>query len=113
MNKKWLTLVCILFVFASLLIACGQNHADEDETDNIICIGYQKNGPLLIVKALGQFEERLNEEGVEVEWRLFQAGPALTEAINTGSIDLGRAGKTQVILARDGNYHFYYMQEQL
>lgn len=110
MNKKWLTLVCLLFVFASLLIACGQNHADEDETDNIIRIGYQKNGPLLIVKALGQFEERLNEEGFEVEWRLFQAGPALTEAINTGSIDLGRTGNTPVIFAQAANSPFYYLQ---
>lgn len=52
------------------------------------------------MKGLGTLEESLEPLGYEVEWHEFQAGPALIEALNAGSIDVGRTGNTPVIFAQ-------------
>ncbi|MGM8215288.1 sulfonate ABC transporter substrate-binding protein [Bacillaceae bacterium W0354] len=102
--------ISLMMVASLFLVACGdQDEANESE-DQVVRIGYQKNGPFLIVKALGNLDERLKEEGYEVEWKLFQAGPALVEAINTGSIDVGRTGNTPVIFAQASGAPFVYLQ---
>lgn len=44
--------------------------------------------------------------GYKVEWKEFQAGPALMEALHAGSIDFGRTGNVPVIFAQSSNTPF-------
>jgi len=60
-----------------------------------LVIGYQAipNGDLA-VKQLGYLEDALPD--VEIEWKLFDSGGAVNEAIVAGSIDIGLAGSSPV-----------------
>lgn len=100
--RKKLKLLFLSIVCMFLFVGCSQHEASNNSTEeeNVIRIGYQKNGPLIILKSLGTLEERLKEEGYTVEWKLFQAGPALVEALNAGSIDFGRTGNSPPIFAQ-------------
>lgn len=97
MLKKLLRYFIVLFIV--VLAGCNDTSASTEE-ENVIRIGYQKNGPLIILKSLGTLEERLQSEGYEVQWHEFQAGPALVEALNAGSIDFGRTGNSPPIFAQ-------------
>src|SRR5450631_105292 len=56
-------------------------------------IGYQKAAnTLVLLKAHGTLEKRLQPLGVEVTWSEFTAGPQLLEGLNVGSIDFGYVG---------------------
>ena len=57
--------------------------------DNVLRIGYQKYGTLVLLKARGSLEKRLAPMHVEVKWTEFPAGPQLLEGLNVGSIDFG------------------------
>ncbi|MCP8615875.1 sulfonate ABC transporter substrate-binding protein [Salirhabdus salicampi] len=110
--KKLLSLrvmVLLFFVAGTLLVGCNQSGKTEGDKDNVVVIGYQKNCPLVILKSLGTLEERLEEIGYTVEWKLFQAGPALLEALNAGSIDFGRTGNTPPIFAQASNAPIAYV----
>lgn len=103
MRKKF-TIVCfsLLLFFVVSLTACSESELQSAEAneEKVVRIGYQKNGQLVILKGLGMLEERLGPLGYKVEWKEFQSGPALMEAINAGSIDIGRTGNTPVIFAQ-------------
>ncbi|WP_269409141.1 sulfonate ABC transporter substrate-binding protein [Lentibacillus daqui] len=107
MGKRFLLLLSMLFVIA-VFSGCskGESAPSDVEQDHVIRIGYQKNGPLVILKSLGTLEEQLNSLGYTVEWKLFQEGPALVEALNAGSIDFGRTGNSPVIFAQAANTDF-------
>jgi len=108
----------LLFIFLSvsiLFITClsgcsqtevasaGKNVQNEQ---NIVRIGYQKNCPFVILKGLGTLEEQLEPLGFEVEWKEFQSGPALMEAFNAGSIDVGRTGNSPIVFAQAAGTSF-------
>src|ERR1700691_5731626 len=76
----------ILILRAVAPISVAQN------ADNVIRIGYQKYGTLVLLKARGSLERRLAPMHVEVKWNEFPAGPQLLEGLNVGSIDFGTAG---------------------
>ncbi|HWO75701.1 MAG TPA: sulfonate ABC transporter substrate-binding protein [Bacillus sp. (in: firmicutes)] len=102
--------VMSLFLMVStVLIGCSARGEEEKDSTNVIRIGYQKNGPLLILKSLGTLEERLEEIGFTVEWNEFQAGPALLEALNAGSIDLGRTGNSPPVFAQAADAPLVYV----
>ncbi len=63
-------------------------------------IGYQKTGPLLLVKARRLLENRFEPQGVSVRWVEFPSGPPLLEALNAGSIDYGYTGDAPPIFAQ-------------
>lgn len=73
-----------------------------------IRIGFQKNGPFLVAKTRGVVEQRFGALGVGVEWREFQFGPPLVEALNVGAIDLGSVGDTPPIFAQAARSKFVY-----
>ena len=103
MKKPFALLVGLLLVSAMFLSACSSKEAAPTKTDmeeQVVRIGYQKNGPLIILKNLGYLEERLKPLNYSVEWFEFTAGPALLEALNAGSIDLGRTGDSPPIFAQ-------------
>src|SRR5690625_3391125 len=103
--KRKILLLGFSLVFLMLPIYGCQNLEipslkEETEENDVVRIGYQKNGPLVILKSLGNLEKNLKEKGYEVEWREFQEGPALVEALSAGSIDMGRTGNSPVIFAK-------------
>jgi sulfonate transport system substrate-binding protein len=107
--KKKMKLLFISAICLVLFVGCSQSGGSSEadsEGDKVIRIGYQKNGPLIILKSLGTLEERLEEEGYTVEWKQFQAGPALVEALNAGSIDFGRTGNSPPIFAQAADAPF-------
>ena len=91
----------LLIIVCLIVTGCSVNNSSADDNkEDVVRIGYQKNGPLIILKTLGTLEERLKEIGYKVEWNEFQAGPALVEALNAGSIDFGRTGNSPPIFAQ-------------
>ena len=81
-----------LLTLLSATAACG---ADDDEatgTAGPLRIGYQRFGGLSLVKARG-------DAPGGVTWSLFDSGPALTEALKAGAIDLGQTGEAPPIFA--------------
>ncbi|GGB31447.1 sulfonate ABC transporter substrate-binding protein [Lentibacillus populi] len=100
--RKKISLLLIGLLCMTAVTGCSMSDdaSANTEQDHVIRIGYQKNGPLIILKSLGTLEERLDSLGYTVEWKEFQAGPALVEALNAGSIDFGRTGNSPVIFAQ-------------
>lgn len=98
----------------AMLFLMGCTESDKQPSssakeDQVIRIGYQKNGPLVLLKTLGTLDDRLDELGYQVEWKEFQAGPLLVEALNADSIDFGRTGNTPVIFAQAADTPFVYV----
>jgi taurine transport system substrate-binding protein len=79
----------------TLLAACGD---DEDSssggTPETITIGYQQipNGDL-VVKHEGWLEEAFGDD-VTVEWKLFDSGGSVNEAVLAGGVDIGLVGSS-------------------
>jgi sulfonate transport system substrate-binding protein len=102
------TLNVILIVplaLAIVLAAAGIPAAVEvssphDEPLTELRIGYQKGGPLLILKSSGELDRRLGTLGVHVRWAEFPSGPPLLEAVNAGALELGVAGNAATVFAQ-------------
>ena len=77
--------------------------------DKVVTIGYQKYGNLILLKGHGGLESKLAPLGFRVEWREFQSGPPLLEALNAGAIDFGHAGETPPIFAQAASVPFVYV----
>lgn len=77
-------------------------------SDKVVTIGFQKYGNLILLKGRGGLESRLAPLGFKVEWREFQSGPPLMEALNAGAIDFGHAGETPPIFAQAAGVPFVY-----
>jgi sulfonate transport system substrate-binding protein len=90
-----------LSVFAPFTLA--QN------ADNVIRIGYQKYGTLVLLKARGSLEKRLAPLHVQVKWTEFPAGPQLLEGLNVGSIDFGTVGEAPPIFAQAAGADLVYV----
>ena len=90
-----------LTVFAPFTLA--QN------ADNVIRIGYQKYGTLVLLKARGILEKRLAPLHVQVKWTEFPAGPQLLEGLNVGSIDFGTVGEAPPIFAQAAGADLVYV----
>jgi sulfonate transport system substrate-binding protein len=78
----------------------------------IVRIGYQKYGTLNVVRARGDLDKALNQQGKKVQWLLFSAGPQLLEALNGGSIDVGNTGEAPPIFAQAANSSLLYLGNQ-
>ena len=94
---------CVLAVLAFAPCVLAQN------ADNVIRIGYQKYGTLVLLKARGSLEKRLAPLHVEVKWTEFPAGPQLLEGLNVGSIDFGIAGEAPPIFAQAAGADLVYV----
>jgi sulfonate transport system substrate-binding protein len=78
-------------------------------SDNVLRIGYQKYGTLVLLKARGSLEKRLAPLHVEVKWTEFPAGPQLLEGLNVGSIDFGTVGEAPPIFAQAAGADLVYV----
>ena len=72
-------------------------------------VGYQKYGNLLLLKASGFLERRLQPLGWSIEWKQFVSGPPLMEALAAGAIDFGTAGETPPIFAQAAGAPLLYL----
>jgi sulfonate transport system substrate-binding protein len=98
------TLVILILVAMALAPnALAQN------ADNVLRIGYQKYGTLVLLKARGSLEKRLAPLHVEVKWTEFPAGPQLLEGLNVGSIDFGTVGEAPPIFAQAAGADLVYV----
>ncbi len=77
--------------------------------DHVVRIGYQKYGTLVLEKARGTLERRLQPVGVHVTWTEFLSGPALFEALGAGALDFGIAGDAPPIFAQAGGVELAYV----
>lgn len=74
--------------------------ADGEAWPKEISLGYQKYGPLIILKSTGELEKRLQDKGVSVKWAEFQFGPPMLEALNTNNLDFAVTGETPPVFAQ-------------
>lgn len=95
--KKQVFAVVVLALI--LLTACGQNTNNGDGRKGTIRIGYQKSGPILLLKKEKRLEDELGKLGYKVEWSEFNTGASILEALNAGSIDFATAGDTPSVFA--------------
>jgi sulfonate transport system substrate-binding protein len=91
-----------------LILVTFAPFVSAQDTDNVIRIGYQKYGTLVLLKARGSLEKRLAPLHVEVKWTEFPAGPQLLEGLNVGSIDFGIAGEAPPIFAQAAGADLVY-----
>jgi sulfonate transport system substrate-binding protein len=78
-----------------------QGASSGEEAIGEFRIGYQKGGPLSILKSSGALERRLAPLQVHVRWAEFPSGPPLLEALNAGALELGVAGNAATVFAQD------------
>jgi sulfonate transport system substrate-binding protein len=77
-------------------------------------IGFQKAAAaLVLLRANGSLERRLQVEGVRVTWAEFTAGPQLLEGLNARAIDFGYVGEVPPIFALAGGANFVYTAYEL
>ncbi len=74
--------------------------ADGEAWPKEISLGYQKYGPLIILKSTGELEKRLQDKGVSVKWAEFQFGPPMLEALNSNNLDFAVTGETPPVFAQ-------------
>ena len=95
------------------LNANATNSATFNQAEsNVVRIGYQKYGTLFLLKARGDLDKRLKEQGISVQWVQFPAGPPLLEALNAGSIDYGSTGETPPIFAQAAGTPLVYVAHE-
>jgi len=94
---------------AGVMLLSGCSKKEESVTLNI---GFQKYGVLPILKERGTLETVLKEQGVNVKWVEFPAGPQLLEGLNVGSVSFGEAGEAPPIFAQAANSNLVYVANQ-
>jgi sulfonate transport system substrate-binding protein len=84
---------------AAFLAGCGGESGDAGAAaGGKLRIGYQRFGGLSLAKVRG--------DAPDAEWSLFESGPALTEALKAGAIDIGQTGEAPPIFAAAGKINF-------
>lgn len=104
--QKLLAIALTVAAFALLLILTA---FPVRAADNVVRIGFQKYGTLVLLKEKGLLEERLKPLGYSVEWTEFPGGPQLLEALNVGAIDYGTTGEAPPIFAQAAGAPLLYV----
>ncbi|MFC6086455.1 aliphatic sulfonate ABC transporter substrate-binding protein [Sphaerisporangium aureirubrum] len=85
-----------VLALAGSLVACGGGETKAGEEG--LRVGYQRFGGQSLLKARGL--------ATKATWSLFESGPALTEALKAGAIDIGQTGEAPPIFAAAGGTKF-------
>jgi sulfonate transport system substrate-binding protein len=105
-RRRTLGLLTTLTIAAAGL---GVSNFATAQSKQVLRIGYQKAAStLVLLKAHGALEKRLQAQGVEVKWAEFTAGPQLLEALNVGSVDFGYVGEAPPVFAQAAGADFVY-----
>jgi sulfonate transport system substrate-binding protein len=94
----------ILLLGSTLVAGCAKDAqepaaAAPGAPEEPLRVGYQRFGGLSLVKAR-------KAEAPGTTWNLFESGPALTEGIKAGAIDIGQVGEAPPIFAAAGKIDF-------
>src|SRR5438034_2024410 len=84
--RRWVRLVvvtCCGVMLASTVLSATGN------TSLVLRVGYQQYGTLILLKARGTLEQRLQPRGIAVQWTEFPAGPELLDGLHGDRIDVG------------------------
>jgi sulfonate transport system substrate-binding protein len=110
-RRRWLK--CAAWGVVSLTAGAwgigSTQQAFAQERTKTLRIGYQKYGTLVLLRARGTLEKRLAQQGVNVSWLEFPAGPQLLEGLNAGAVDFGTVGETPPIFAQAAGVDFVYV----
>jgi sulfonate transport system substrate-binding protein len=98
--RRTVALAVALTLVATLLGGCGSDDDDAAAGSGPLRIGYQRFGGLSLVKARG--------DAPGAQWSLFESGPALTEALKAGAIDIGQTGEAPPIFAAAAKVPFVF-----
>lgn len=104
------TLGLLFAAVAGMMTAAMPMAAQAQDTARAeLRIGYQKYGTLTLLKGRGTLEKRLAEQGINVKWTEFPAGPVLLEGLNVGSVDFGTVGEAPPIFAQAAGANLVYV----
>ncbi|MFZ6850021.1 sulfonate ABC transporter substrate-binding protein [Undibacterium sp. RuRC25W] len=106
------TIAILSAMLASGLASVAAPGFTQNKVSSTLRIGYQKYGPLTILKGTGALEKRLVPLGVDVKWTEFTAGPQLLEGLNVGSIDFGTTGEAPPIFAQAAGADLVYVANE-
>jgi sulfonate transport system substrate-binding protein len=95
-RRRLAVLGAVVIGAAAMLTGCGGDDSGGEASP--LRVGYQRYGSLSLLKA--------RNEAPGVTWSLFESGPALTEALKAGSIDIGETGEAPPIFAAAGKIQF-------
>ena len=87
-------------------LLCVVAVANRAESSEVLRVGYQKSGALLLTKTSGLLEKALTPLGYTVQWKEFPSGLPLLEALNGGSIDIGHSGDAPLLFAQAAGIPF-------
>src|SRR6201990_3036255 len=101
--KRWIAsaMLSIAIVGATVGLSYGQ--------EEVVRIGFQKYGKLVLLKSKGSLEGKLKALGYQVVWTEFPSGPPLLEALNVGAIDFGNTGEAPPIFAQAAGAPIVYV----
>jgi sulfonate transport system substrate-binding protein len=98
--RRLLAAVTVAVALLGSLTGCGGSGdgSSSGSSTKPLRVGYQRFGGLSLVKA--------RQAAPGVTWSLFESGPALTEALKAGAIDIGQTGEAPPIFAAAGGVDF-------
>jgi sulfonate transport system substrate-binding protein len=104
--RRWVRLVvvtCCGVMLASTVLSATGN------ASLVLRVGYQQYGTLILLKARGTLEQRLQPRGIAVQWTEFPAGPELLEGLHGGRIDVGATGEAPPVFAQAAGAQVVYV----
>lgn len=115
LSVKVLVLFDVGLGLSLMVAACSSTTSQAPKStptvsqNRVVRIGHQKFDPLTLVKVRGGLEERLKPLGVSVTWKEFPSGPPMLEALNVGSLEIGRTGDAPPVFAQAANAPLVYL----
>jgi sulfonate transport system substrate-binding protein len=102
------------FVVSAITLAgiAAQSATAVQADEKVVRVGFQKYGKLVLLKAKGTLEKRLEPLGVKVTWTEFPACPQLLEALNAGAVDFGNTGEAPPIFAQAAGAPLVYVAHE-
>lgn len=95
----------VLLLLASLAMRPDAAHA----ADQVLRVGVQKYGTLVILREQHALEATLKPLGWTVKWTEFPGGPQLLEALNVGALDFGTTGEAPPVFAQAAGAPLVYV----
>ncbi|MFP1961071.1 aliphatic sulfonate ABC transporter substrate-binding protein [Lonsdalea quercina] len=93
----------------ALLLAGLSASAVAASQPEAINIGYQKANIFALLKYRGTLDEKFKQQGIQVRWIEFPAGPQMLEGLNVGSIDLAATGDAPPAFAQAAQADLIYL----
>jgi sulfonate transport system substrate-binding protein len=101
----------LLSLGLTFLLATVNSHLNLASADSakVVRIGHLKFDPFTLVKARGDLDKTLQAKGIKIEWREFQSGPPLIEAMNAEKLDIGRVADVPPVIAQAADAPIVYI----